>query len=80
MASTAPVLAPLLPSHRSRNHSIAAKTKAPDDDDVHDNGVVGMVVVVVAASGTIAFVPVDRCPPRLVGNHYPIAVPPPSLI
>jgi hypothetical protein len=79
MASTAPVLAPLLPSRRSRRHSIAAKTKAPDDDDVHDNGV-GMVVVVVAVSGTIAFVPVDRCPPRLVNNRYPVAVPPPLLI
>jgi hypothetical protein len=58
MVSTAPVLAPLLPSCRSRHHSIAAKIKAPDDDDVRDNGV-GMVVVAVAASGTIAFVPVD---------------------
>jgi hypothetical protein len=79
MASTAPVLAPLLPSRRSRCHSIAAKTKAPYDDDVHDNGV-GMVVVAVAASGTIAFVPVDRCPPRLVNNCYPVAVPPPPSI
>jgi hypothetical protein len=77
--STAPVLAPLLPSRRSRRNSIAAKRKALDDDNVHDNGV-GMVVVVVTASGTIAFVPVDRCPPCLVNNHYPVAVPPPSLI
>jgi hypothetical protein len=52
MAYTAPVLAPLLPSHRSHHHSIAAKTKAPDDDDVRDNKV-GMVVIIVAASGTI---------------------------
>jgi hypothetical protein len=72
MAPTAPVLAPLLPSRRSRRHSIATKTKAPDDDD--------MVVVVVAVSGTIAFVPVDRCPPRLVDDCYPVAVPPPSSI
>jgi hypothetical protein len=79
MASTAPVLAPLLPSRRSRHHSTAAKTKAPDDDDIRDDGV-GMVVVVVAASGTIAFIPVNRCPPRLVDDHYPVAVPPPSLI
>jgi hypothetical protein len=79
MASTAPVLAPSLPSRRSRRHTIAAKTKAPDDDDVHDDGV-GMVVVVLAASGTIAFVPVDCCPPRLVGDRYPVAVPPPSSI
>jgi hypothetical protein len=79
MASTAPVLAPLLPSHHSCRHSIAAETKAPDDDDIHDNGV-GMVVVVVAASGTIAFVPVDRCPPCLVDNRYPVAIPPPLLI
>jgi hypothetical protein len=77
--STAPVLAPLLPSRRSRCHSIAAKTKAPDDDDVRDDGV-GMVVVVVAASGTITFVPVDHCPPHLIDDHYPVAVPPPSLI
>jgi hypothetical protein len=79
MASTAPVLAPLLPSRRSRCHSIAAKTKAPDDDNVHDDGV-GMVVVVVAASGTIAFVPVNRCPPRLVNNRYPVAISPPLPI
>jgi hypothetical protein len=79
MASTAPVLTPLLPSHRSRHHFIAAKTKVPDDDDVHSDGV-GMVVVVVAAIGTIAFVLVDRCPPHLVNDHYPVAVPPPSLI
>jgi hypothetical protein len=79
MASTAPVLAPLLLSCRSRCHSIAAKTKAPDDDDVYNNKV-GMVVVVVAASGTIAFVPVDRCPSSLVDDRYPIAVLPPLLI
>jgi hypothetical protein len=79
MASTAPVLTPSLPSHCSRRHSITAKTKAPDDDDIHDIGV-GMVVVVVAVSGTIAFVPVDRCPPRLVDNRYPVAVPPPLSI
>jgi hypothetical protein len=79
MASTTPVLAPLLPSRCSRHHSIAAKTKAPDDDDVHDNRV-EMVVVVVAASGTIAFVPVDRCPPHLVDDCYPVAVPPPLSI
>jgi hypothetical protein len=79
MESTAPVLAPLLPSRRSRCHSIAAKTKAPDDDDVRDDGV-GMVVVIVAASGTIVFVPVDRCPPRLVHHPYPVAVPPPLTI
>jgi hypothetical protein len=79
MASTAPVLAPSLPSRCSRRHSIAAKTKAPDDDDVH-NDRVGMVVIVVAASGTIAFVPVDRCPPRLVDDRYPVAIPPPSSI
>jgi hypothetical protein len=79
MASTAPVLAPSLLSHRSRHHSFAVKTKAPDDDDVRDNGV-GMVVVVIAASGTIAFFPVDRCPPCLVNNRYPIAVPAPSSI
>jgi hypothetical protein len=69
----------LLPSRRSRRHSIAAKTKAPDDDDVRDDGV-GMVVVIVAASGTIAFVPVDRCPPRLVNDRYLVAVPPPLSI
>jgi hypothetical protein len=79
MASTAPVLASSLLSCRSRRHSIATKTKAPDDDDVCDNGV-GMVVVVVAASGTIAFVPVDHCPPCLVDNRYPIALPPPLSI
>jgi hypothetical protein len=79
MASTAPVLAPLLPSRRSRCHFIAMKTKVPDDDHVRDKGV-GMVVVIIAASGTIAIVPVERCPPRLVNNRYPIAVPPPSLI
>jgi hypothetical protein len=79
MASTAPVLTPLLPSRRSRHHSIAAKTKAPDDDKVYDDRV-GMVVVIVAASGTIAFVPVDCCPPRLVDDLYPVAIPPPLLI
>jgi hypothetical protein len=79
MASTAFVLTPLLPSRRSCCHSIAAKTKAPDDGDVRNNGV-GMVVVFVAASGTIAFVPVDRCPPRLVDVRYPVAVPPLLLI
>jgi hypothetical protein len=79
MASTAPVLAPLLPSCRSRRHSIAAKMKAPDDGNIRDDGV-GMVVVIVAASGTIAFVPIDRCPPRLVDNRYPVAIPPPSSI
>ncbi len=79
MASTAPVLAPSLPSRHSRRHSIAVKTKPPDDDDICDNGV-GMVVVVVAASGTITFVPVDRCPPHLVNDRYPIAVPLPSSI
>jgi hypothetical protein len=79
MVSTAPVLAPSLPSRRSHCHSIAAKTKAPDDDDVPNDGV-GMVVVVVPASGTIAFVPVNRCPPCLVNNRYPVAVPPPSSI
>jgi hypothetical protein len=66
-------------SCRSRRHSIAAKTKAPDDDDVGDDGV-GMVVVVVAASGTIAFVSVDHRPPRLVNNRYPVAIPPPLSI
>jgi hypothetical protein len=76
---TAPVLAPLLLSRRSLCHSVATKMKVPDDDDVHDDRV-GMVVVIVAASGTIAFVPVDRCPPRLVDDRYPVAVPPPSLI
>jgi hypothetical protein len=75
MASTARVLAPLLTSRHSRHHSIAVKTKAPDDDDVGDNGV-GIVVIVVAESGTIAFVPVDRHPPRLVNDRYPVAVPP----
>ncbi len=79
MASTASVLAPLLPSRHSRRHSIAPKMKAPDDDNVRDNGV-GMVVVVVAASGTIAFVLVNHCPPRLVENRYPVAVPPPLSI
>ncbi len=79
MASTAPVLAPSLLSHHSRRHSIATKTKAPDDDDVC-NDRIGMVVVVVAASGTIAFIPDDRCPPRLVNDRYPVAVPLPSLI
>ncbi len=79
MASTAPVLAPSLPSRRSRRHSITAKTKVLDDDDIRDDGV-GMVVVLVAASGTIAFVPVNRCPPRLVDHRYPVAVSPPSLI
>jgi hypothetical protein len=79
MATTAPVLAPSLPSCRSHRHSIAAKTKAPDDDDIRDNGV-GMVVVVVAVSDTIAFDPVDRCPPRLVDDCYPVTIPPPLLI
>jgi hypothetical protein len=79
MASTAPVLPPSLLSHRSRRHSIAAKTKAPDDDNVRDDGV-GMVVVVIAASGTIPFVPVNCCHPRLVNNRYPIAVPLPLWI
>jgi hypothetical protein len=75
MASTAPVIAPLLLSRHSRHHFIAAKTKVPDDDDVCNNGV-GMVVIVIAVSGTIVFVPVDCCPPRLVNNRYPIAIPP----
>jgi hypothetical protein len=79
MASTTPVFAPSLLSRRSRRHSIAAKTKAPDDDDICGNGV-GMVFVVVAARGTIAFIPVDRRPPRLVDDRYLVAVPPPSLI
>jgi hypothetical protein len=79
MASTAPVLAPLLPSCHSRCHSIAAKTKAPDDDDVRDDRV-GMVVILIAASGTITFIPVDRCPPCLVDDRYSVALPPPSLI
>jgi hypothetical protein len=79
MASTAPALAPSLPSHHSCRHSIAAKTKAPDDDDVCDKRV-RMVVVVVAASGTNAFFPVDRCLPCLVDDHYPIAIPLPSSI
>jgi hypothetical protein len=79
MASTAPVLAPLLPSRRSHHHSIAAKTKVPDDDNVCDDGV-GMVVVVVTASGTIAFVPVNRCSPCLVDDRYPVTIPPPLLI
>jgi hypothetical protein len=68
MVTTAPVLAPLLPSRCSQRHSIAAKMKVPDDDSV-GNDRVGMVVVVVAASGTIAFVPVDRHPPRLVNDQ-----------
>jgi hypothetical protein len=80
MASTAPVLAPLLPSCLSRCHSIAEKTKVPDDDDVRNDGV-GMVVVVVAVSGaSIAFVPANRCPPCLVDDRYPVAVPLPLLI
>jgi hypothetical protein len=79
MVSTAPVLAPLLPPCCSHHHSIAAKTKAPDDDDVRDDGV-GMVVVIVTASGTIAFVPVDRCSPCLIDDRYPITIPPPLLI
>ncbi len=79
MASTAPVLAPSLPTRRSCPHSIAAKTKVPDDDDVRGNGV-GMVVVIIAARGTIAFVPVDRHPPHLVDNRYLVAIPPPSSI
>jgi hypothetical protein len=79
MASTAPVLAPLLPSRRSRHNSIAAKTKVPDDDDICDNGV-GIIVVVVAASGTITLVPVDRHPPNLIDNRYPVAIPPPLSI
>jgi hypothetical protein len=79
MASTAPVLTPLLPSRRSCHHSITTKMKATDDDDVCDNRV-GMVVIVIAASGTIEFIPVDRCPPHLVDDRYPVAVSPPSLI
>jgi hypothetical protein len=79
MASTAPVLTPLLPSCRSCCHSIATKTKAPDDDDIHDDKV-GMVVNVITASGTITIVPVDRGPPRLVDDRYPVANPPPSSI
>jgi hypothetical protein len=79
MASTAPVLAPSLLYRRSRRHSIPAKTKVPDDDDVRVDRV-GMVVVVVAASGTITFVPVDRCPPHLVNDRYPVTVPPPLSI
>jgi hypothetical protein len=75
MASTAPVLTPLLPSHRSHCHSIAAKKKAPDDDDIRKDGV-ARVVIVIAASGTIAFVPVNRCPPCLVDDRYSVAVPP----
>jgi hypothetical protein len=73
--STAHVLAPSLLSRRSRCHSIAAKTKVPDNDGIRNNRLC-MVVVVVAASGTIAFVPVNRCPPRLVDDRYPVAVPP----
>jgi hypothetical protein len=76
---SAPVLAPSLPSCRSRCHSIAAKTKAPDDDNIRDDRV-GMVVAVVAVSGTITFVPVNRCPPCLVNDRYPIAIPLPLLI
>jgi hypothetical protein len=68
MASTVPVLAPSLPSHHSRHHSIATKTKAPDDDNLRED-VVEMVVIVIAASGTITFVPIDCCPPRLVNGH-----------
>jgi hypothetical protein len=79
MASTAPVLAPLLPSRRSHCYSIAVKTKAPDEDDVHDDGV-GMVVVVIEASGTITVVPVDCCPPHLVNDRYPVVAPPLLLI
>jgi hypothetical protein len=79
MASTAPVLAPLLPSRCSCPHSIATKTKVSDDDDVRDDGV-GMVVIVVVTSGTIVFIPVNPCPPCLVNNHYPVAIPPLSLI
>ncbi len=79
MTSTAPVLASLLPSCCSRCHSIVAKAKAPDDDDVRDDRV-GMVVVIVAVSGTIAFVPVNHCPPRLVDDRYPVAIPMPLLI
>ncbi len=67
MASTAPVLARSLPTCRSCRHSIAAKKKVPDDDGVI-NDRVGMVVIVVAASGTIAFVSIDRHPPRLVND------------
>ncbi len=79
MASTAPVLAPSLSSCCSHCHSIAVKMKALDNDNVGNNGV-GMVIVVVAASGTILFIPVDCRPPRLVNNRYPIAIPPLSLI
>jgi hypothetical protein len=79
MASTAPVLAPLLSSRRSRCHSIAAKTKAPDNDNISNNGV-GMVVVVIAVSGTIVFVPVNRRPPCIVDDRYPVTVPPLLLI
>jgi hypothetical protein len=52
---------------------------APDDDNVRNEGV-GMVVIIIAASGTIAFVLVDRCPPQLVDDRYPVAVPPLSSI
>ena len=79
MASTALVLAPSLQSCRSCCHSIATKMKAPHDDDVCNDGV-GMVVVVVAASGTIAFIPVDRYPPHLVNDRYLVAIPPESSI
>ncbi len=76
MASTAPVLTPLVLSRCSHYHSIAAKTKAPGDDNIC-NDRVGMVVVVLTASGTITFIPVDRCPPRLVEDSYHVTVPPP---
>jgi hypothetical protein len=79
MVFTAPVLAPLLPSCRSHRHSIAAKTKAPDDDNIH-NDRVGMVVIIVTASGIIAFVPVDCRPLRIVNDRYPVAIPLPSSI
>jgi hypothetical protein len=79
MASTAPVITPLAAVPLQHCHSITAKMKAPDDDDVHDEGV-GMFVLIVAASGTIAFVPVTRYPSRLVDNRYPVAIPPPLSI
>ena len=49
------------------------------DDNVGNDGV-GMVVVVVAESGTITFVPVAVLILTALLTRYPVSVPPPSSI
>ncbi len=65
--------ATLLPTHR-RHRSSTAKTEAPNDEDVNNNGQ-GMVIIMV----DVVIVAALCCRPPLANDSYQLTVLPPPL-